>query len=118
MLPDAFRVMEAWGFSYETGGAWHKRTTHGKTAFGTGYILRSAAEIFLIGTRGRPPWRSRSVRNVIEAPVRGHSRKPDAMYEACERLLPGPYLELFARQTREGWTQYGDEVGKFDALQT
>lgn len=113
MLPDAFKVMDAWGFTYKTGGAWTKTTKHGKTAFGTGYILRGAAEIYLVGTVGKPRWRSKSVRNQITAPARGHSRKPDQMPRDIERLLDGPYLELFARERRPGWDAWGNETDKF-----
>jgi len=78
-------------------------------------VLRSAAEPFLLGTIGHPEYRSRSVRNLIVAPVREHSRKPDAMYEMIEALVEGPYCELFSRTTRPGWDSWGNEVGKFPA---
>lgn len=107
MLPQAMDLMAAWGFTYKTGGAWHKKTVHGKDAFGTGYIFRSASEPFLVGTIGSPKT-TRSVRNIIEAPVREHSRKPDAAYDKIERLIPGARkLEMFARQTRPGWDAWG-----------
>ncbi len=67
-LPQAFEVMDAWGFRYVTGGAWIKRTKTWKPAFGTGYVLRSATEPFLVGAIGRPEISSRSERNVILAP--------------------------------------------------
>jgi N6-adenosine-specific RNA methylase IME4 len=51
---------------------------------------------------------------LIVAPRREHSRKPDEQYERIERLVAGPYLELFARQSRPGWDSWGNEVGKFD----
>lgn len=113
MLPEAIEVMEAWGFQYKSGAAWHKKTTHGKTAFGTGYIFRSAAELLLVGTHGDPHWKSKNVRNVIETPVRENSRKPDSCYGMIEQMVDGPYLELFARQRRAGWDSWGNEVDKF-----
>lgn len=120
MLTDAFEVLAAWGFTYKTMGVWHKRSkTWGpgcknpKSAFGGGYILRSASEPYLIGTRGKPKIESRSVRNVIEAAVREHSRKPEQAYKDCELLCSGPKLELFARQGREGWDAWGNETEKF-----
>lgn len=79
MLPEALSVMEAWGFTYKTGGHWVKRTRHGKLAFGTGYVLRCAGEPFLIGTIGRPR-ATRSVRSVIEGQLREHSRKPEEAF--------------------------------------
>jgi N6-adenosine-specific RNA methylase IME4 len=115
MLPDAFRLMDAWGFKFKTAGAWAKQSSTGRAwTFGPGYILRSAAEFFLIGTIGSPRVRSRSVRNLIVEPVRGHSRKPEAGYELCEALYDGPYLELFSRKSRPGWDAWGNETGKFD----
>ncbi|SDH93978.1 MT-A70 family methyltransferase [Roseospirillum parvum] len=114
MLPQALETLAAWGFTYKTGGAWHKRTTGGKTAFGTGYVLRSAAEVFLIGTMGRPRLGSRSERNLVDAPTREHSRKPDEMAELLSRLVPdGRRVELFARETRPGWDCWGDQVSRF-----
>ncbi|WP_298938122.1 MT-A70 family methyltransferase [uncultured Ruegeria sp.] len=138
MLPDALRVVEAWGFEYKTAGTWVKRTTRGKEAFGTGYVLRSSNEPFLIATRGAPrttkstrstvatfddgfhsefgggPWPTGTI--TIEAKVREHSRKPDEAFEAAENLMPDARrIELFSRQLRPGWAVWGNEVGKFDA---
>lgn len=113
MLPQAFEVMRSWGFKFKTAGHWVKRTPHGKLAFGTGYVLRSAGEPFLIGTIGRPKT-SKSVRSVIEGPVREHSRKPDEAYAAAEALVDGPKADLFSRQARSGWDAWGAEAGRFD----
>jgi N6-adenosine-specific RNA methylase IME4 len=136
-LPLALEVMAAWGFTFKTAGTWLKRTTRGKTSFGTGYILRSANEPFLIGTRGNPKT-TRSTRSAvithderfkgtgdwseiwpngtvtIEAATRGHSRKPDEAFSACDELMPNVRkLELFSRTDRKGWSTWGDEAGKF-----
>lgn len=115
MLPVAMRAMEAWGFAYKTGGAWAKQSRSGrKWAFGTGYLFRGASEPFLIGTVGRPKQAVRDVRNLIVAPVREHSRKPDDAHRILERMFPDvPKAELFARQRREGWDVFGNEVDKF-----
>lgn len=136
MLPEAFTVLDAWGFTFKTAGTWVKRTKHGKDAFGTGYVLRSSNEPFLIGTRGSPkttrstrstvasyandfdalgdePWPSSSI--TIEAVAREHSRKPDEAFVAAEELMPdAKRIELFSRQFRDGWSVWGNEVGKFD----
>ncbi len=115
MLPDAVRLMAAWGFTFKSAGAWAKQSTTGeKWAFGTGYCFRSAAEFYLLGTIGNPPVRSRSIRNLIVAPIREHSRKPDQMHADVEALYDGPYVELFARSTRPGWDCWGNETGKFE----
>ena len=115
MLPQAFEVMAAWGFSYRSGGVWHKKTKHGKTAFGTGYRVRSASEPWLLGFVGNPKT-SRSERNVIEGAVRAHSQKPEEAFAWAERYIPDARrIELFSRQTRPGWLAWGDEAGKLDA---
>jgi N6-adenosine-specific RNA methylase IME4 len=103
-------VLRAWGFEPRTLGTWAKQTATGrKWFFGQGKILRSAAEYYQIGVRGHPPVRSHSVRNLIVAPWRGHSVKPEQLYRDLEALCDGPYLELFARRHWPGWTGWGDQ---------
>ncbi|MCR9276221.1 MULTISPECIES: MT-A70 family methyltransferase [unclassified Mameliella] len=117
MLPQAFEVMDAWGFTFKTAGHWAKRTRHGKLAFGTGYVLRCAGEPFLIGTRGKPRIDSKSVRSVIEGRIGQHSEKPDEAFLAAEQLVEDrPRIEVFSRRNRPGWSCWGDEVGKLDAV--
>lgn len=114
LLPQAFEVMAAWGFSYRTGGAWHKKTKNGMTAFGSGYRCRSASEPWLLGVAGRPAT-SRAHRNLIEGLAREHSRKPEEAYAWCETYLPGARrADLFSRETRPGWENWGAESTKFD----
>ncbi len=115
LLREAFDVMDAWGFTFCTAGHWSKKTVNNKQAFGTGYVLRSAGEPFLIGRMG-DPWTSKSVRSVIEGKVRGHSQKPDEAFTAAE-VLAGDVdrIELFSRQRRVGWSVYGNELDKFEA---
>jgi N6-adenosine-specific RNA methylase IME4 len=115
MMEQAPSVVRAWGFDYVTGGVWIKRGTSGKLAMGPGYVLRGNAELVLIGKVGNPPIFSRCIRNVIEAPRRRHSEKPDAAYEAAEKLFgPGRRADLFSRRNRPGWEAFGNETGKFD----
>lgn len=114
LLHRAIALVDEWGFEFKTAGAWAKRSSADRGwAFGTGYVYRSAAEFYLVGTRGRPRVRSRSVRNLIVAPVREHSRKPDQMHADIEALYAGPYVELFARQRRPGWDCWGNDVDRF-----
>lgn len=116
MLPQAIDVLAAWGFEFKTAGTWLKTTVHGKVSFGTGYILRSSNEPFLIGTRGKPVT-SRSVRSGFMGLAREHSRKPEEAYSNAEKLMPkARRLELFSRTNRIGWDCFGDEVGKFNEV--
>lgn len=114
MLPQCLQLLAAWGFEYKTGGAWVKMAGNGNLAFGPGYIYRSAAELWLLGTRGAPKVRSHSIRNAILAERREHSRKPDQMHTEIEALYAGPYLELFARAPKPGWTVWGNDTHKFE----
>lgn len=117
MLRQAFEVLDAWGFTFKTAGSWNKTTVHGKQAFGTGYILRSSNEPFLIATRGKPKT-TKSVRSSFDGLVRAHSQKPEMAFEMAERLMPkASRLELFSRTNRPGWTPFGDQVGVIDPNQ-
>lgn len=116
LLQEGLRVMEAWGFQYKTNIVWHKiRKDGGPDGRGVGFYFRNTTEMVLFGVRGRlrtlAPGR-RQV-NIIKAMKREHSRKPDQLYEIIEACSPGPYLELFARGTREGWDQWGNEVDDY-----
>lgn len=110
MQREAIEVMEGWGFTLKTELVWNKLTVTGKPWFGMGRTVRASHETCLIGVRGKPEVLSRSVRSVFSAPYTRHSGKPDAFYELVEELSPGPYVELFARRQRPGWTCLGNEM--------
>jgi N6-adenosine-specific RNA methylase IME4 len=110
-LRKAFDVIEAWGFEYKTCAfVWVKRTKDGKPATGMGYWTRANAEICLLATRGSPHRLNADVHQVVMAPRREHSRKPDEVAARIERLVTGPYLELFARRPRDGWSVWGNQT--------
>lgn len=121
MIHQALHVMERWGFKFVTSGVWVKRGVdtpkrRGKLAFGTGYVLRCASEPFLIGKIGKPPYFSKSIRTVIEAPRRQHSRKPEKAFEVAETFSGNvDRIELFARKSRAGWRTWGNQSTLFDA---
>ncbi len=108
MLPHALEVIEAWGFTYKTiAFSWVKTTLDGsRPRHGQGYWTRANVELCLLATRGNPSRVNADVQQVVEAPRREHSRKPDEVAEQIERLVPGPYIELFARHPREGWAAW------------
>ena len=114
LLQEAFRVIEAWGFTYKTVGFTWSKTNQKSLGFSTGlgYWTRSNPEMCLLATKGKPKRLSKSVKQLVISPRREHSRKPDEMYTYIEQLLDGPYIELFARNTREGWDSWGNEVEK------
>jgi N6-adenosine-specific RNA methylase IME4 len=116
--PDAAReVIKAWGFDYKTVGlAWIKTTKSAECIslngdglhWGMGYHTRSNMELCLLATRGSPTRLAADVHQIIIAPVAEHSEKPEEARRRIERLYPGPYLELFARRERPGWTTWGN----------
>lgn len=116
MYEKTMQVIKAWGFTYKTlGFVWMKKNRKSDGLFvGMGYWTRSNAELCLLATRGKPKRISKRVRQAILAPVREHSRKPEEAYTRIEELLAGPYIELFARTTRPGWTAWGNESEKFN----
>jgi N6-adenosine-specific RNA methylase IME4 len=122
MLLHALSVIEPWGFAYKTCAfAWTKAHAGQVDLFrdditgqiGNGYWTRSNTEVCLLATRGHPKRIHKDVHQVIIEPRREHSRKPDCVHGRIERLVAGPYVELFARQRRPGWDCWGAEVDKF-----
>ncbi|HEY0329624.1 MAG TPA: MT-A70 family methyltransferase [Rhodopseudomonas sp.] len=123
LLDKAFEVLTAWDFTFKTVGFYYIKVGRGlRPDTGMGYWTRANPEICLLGTRGKPSRLSKGVQRlilelsfedkVVLAPRAAHSEKPHEVYSRIEKLLPGPYLELFARHARAGWHQWGNEVGK------
>lgn len=138
----AQRVCLAWGYEPKQIGVWIKGRcqvfqprdgAHGNAIdvglvlqIGMGWATRGAVEFFIIATRGKYTSlvKDKGQSNVILAEEdlvllaskREHSRKPDEIYDKIESVCPGPYLELFARSGREGWTSYGDELPSSEAV--
>ena len=114
LLPEGLEVLKAWGFQYKANIVWHKiRKDGGSDGRGVGFYFRNVTEIILFGTRGKnartlPPGRSQV--NYISSRKREHSRKPDEQYPLIESCSPGPYLEMFGRGTRRGWTTWGNQA--------
>ena len=107
-------VVRAWGFNYVTGGVWHKQTINEKDRVGTGYRIRSVCEPFLIATNGNPE-NSKSSRNLIRGLAREHSRKPESAYKWAEDYMPDvPRADLFSREKRPGWDNWGREANLFN----
>jgi N6-adenosine-specific RNA methylase IME4 len=114
MVPSGIEIMNAWGFTYKARGfTWLKCYPNSlNPVMGMGKWTRLSTEICLLGTRGKPRRKSGGVRELIIAERREHSRKPDEIYERIEKLVDGPYLELFGSmesQHCENWTRW---IGK------
>ena len=106
-LPEALRVMDAWGFTYKTCMVWIK------DKIGMGYYARQRHEFLLIGTKGKPsvPPPERRPDSVIEAPRGRHSEKPERAHEVIESMYPdAKRVELFARRPHKGWEGWGNEL--------
>lgn len=118
MLEHGMKVIEAWGFEYKTCAfCWVKtNSTNNNVWQGTGYWTRANSEVCLLATTGRPKRLNNDVAQVIIEPRRQHSRKPDCVRERIERLVEGPYADLFARSRppSTSWHTWGDQKNLFD----
>lgn len=116
-LDQALALGRAWGFEFKTCAfVWVKSKAGGWPHVGMGYWTRKQTEQCWLFTRGKPKRLGRGVQQIIHCPRGAHSAKPDLQYDAIERLVGGPRLELFARSARPGWTAWGNEVGARDGL--
>ena len=117
LIKEGLEVMDAWGFKYKTNLIWRKiRKDGGSDGRGVGFYFRNTTEIILFGVKGknvRTRKLGRTQVNVIETRKREHSRKPDELYKIIENCSWGPFLELFARGKRKGWTNWGDQSKKY-----
>lgn len=113
LLPLGLEVMQGWGFRYVSNLVWAKRRKDGgPDGRGVGFYFRNVTELVLFGVRGslRTLDPARRQVNMIETRKREHSRKPEEMYELIESCSPGPYLEMFCRYPRQGWSAWGAEA--------
>lgn len=117
LLPEGLAVLMAWGFQYKSNIIWHKiRKDGGPDGRGVGFYFRNVTEVVLFGVRGKnartlPPGRSQV--NFLKTQKREHSRKPDEFYGIVESCSPGPYLEMFARGSRPGWSTWGNQADDY-----
>ena len=122
-LPQTLKLIELWGFRYSTRAfTWLKvrRGWDGVSPLyesdfpvGLGLTTRSQTEIVLLARRGNCRRNAKNVRELILAPRREHSRKPNEFFRRVEQYCEGPFVDLFARERRPGWDAFGDETEKF-----
>jgi N6-adenosine-specific RNA methylase IME4 len=111
LLKEGLEVMKAWGFDYKTVVTWAKHQ------MGIGNHFRNATEQILFGVNGKMPLLKKDTRTWFLADRRQHSRKPDEFYRIVERVSPGPRIDVFSREKRPGWDQYGDQCDFFNQTQ-
>jgi len=129
----AFNLLKSWGFKFKTiGFYWAKTNKDGSWFMNTGHWTRANPEhVFeaylgeseqevercFLNTVGKPKRKpdGKAVRRLVVAQRRGHSEKPDEVHTRIEKLVEGPYLELFARRFHPGWSVWGDEIDPVDA---
>jgi N6-adenosine-specific RNA methylase IME4 len=127
LLEQALGVIRAWGFTYKTVGFhWAKlkrsvayeQYTDESFFTGLGFWTRANPELCLLATQGKPHRRKANVPKLVISPRREHSRKPDEIYDRIESLCDGPFLEIFARNTRDNWHTIGLEGDAFEGGRT
>lgn len=110
-LPAAFEIVNYWGFNYECLLTWVKNV--GFTPFSWMY----STEHVLFCRRGSLEVMRKGLRLDFQAKVREHSRKPDEFYQLVTQASPGPRIDVFSREKRDDFEQYGNEAEKFQNRQ-
>lgn len=117
LIAEGLEIMNSWGFKYKTNLIWYKiRKDGGPDGRGVGFYFRNVTEMILFGVKGslRTASPGRTQVNIITSRKREHSRKPDELYDIVEKCSPGPYLELFARGSKENWSSWGNESKSYN----
>lgn len=120
-LEEGLELIKKWGFKYKTVAfVWVKRNKKSPTHFwGLGHWTRANAEICLLATKGKVSRISKSVHQIVDTPIESHSKKPDEVRNRIVQLIGDlPRVELFARQSTEGWDVFGNEVANSIELLT
>jgi N6-adenosine-specific RNA methylase IME4 len=124
-LPGGLKVIKAWRFEYKTVAIVWLKSNEGATVIelagnglfsGKGDWTCANVEVCLLATKGNPSRLDNAVHQVVVAPAGEHGRKPEEVRKRIERLFAGPYLELFARGTVEGWTTWAEKAANPEAL--
>lgn len=108
-LPAGIEIFEAWGVRYQCLLTWVKNV--GFTPFSWMY----STEHCLFGHVGSLPLLKLGIRLDFQGKVREHSRKPDEFYEVVKSVSPEPRIDIFSREKRDGFSQYGNETDRFTA---
>lgn len=103
---DAIEILKGWGFEYKAILVWNKEL------MGVGKWFRKQCEFCLLGIKGKPIWDTTNTRDIISEARTKHSRKPDIFYKMVEEICIGRKLDYFAREKRNGWEVFGNEIKK------
>jgi N6-adenosine-specific RNA methylase IME4 len=111
MIKEALQLLDAWGFVYKSQAVWIK----GRNGAGMGHYWRVDHELLFVATKGNfgPSDPEVRVSSVLEYPRGRHSEKPRDVREYLDSLYSRdehPRVELFARETAEGWVSIGNEI--------
>lgn len=102
-LPKAFALIDAWGFRYITCLTWVK------PSIGMGNYFRGSTEQVLFAVKGSQPLKRHDVGTHFSAPRGdGHSAKPDEFYRLVESCSHAPFIDIFGRKERDGWSVWGE----------
>lgn len=109
-LPEAFQVLESWGFKYKTTITWYK-LSGSKSKMGLGYWFRGCTEHLLFAVKGNVKAFRCQRPNIITQDSKGHSKKPNNFRKLIEIATNNlqPRIELFARTRIHGWDTWGND---------
>ena len=108
-LPEAFNIIAEWGFSYLVTMVWHKNG-----GFQPVGLPQYNCEFVLLGRKGNLPFIDlKDFKVCFNGKRKEHSRKPDEFYDLIKRVSPEPRIDIFSREKRKGFSQYGNEPEKF-----
>ena len=106
---DARNLLDHWGFRHLAIMVWYKAG-----GFQPVGLPQYNCEFVLIGRKGGLEFNStKNFSLCFQAPRREHSRKPNEFYHLVKRVSPGPRLDMFSREAREGFEQFGNEPNAF-----
>ena len=113
-IDEALELFKSWGFKYKTiAFNWIKKTSKGNYCKNVAPWTMKSSEICLFGTKGAMSKykKSNNVESLVIAERKGHSKKPVEVSERIEELFGDiPKLEMFARDKKQGWDAWGNEV--------
>ena len=122
LLPEAFEVINSWGFKYKTVAfCWNKTNKGGSLVANMGRWTMGNIELCLLATKGKPKRICKNIRQQVSALREGHSKKPDIIRNRIVELMGDiPRLELFCRddglinlfgeKRMDGWDVFGNET--------